>query len=438
MRPRILILGASGVIGHSLAVQLARQGYDVVAIARRFHAGQILGLSETITVPLVELDMSTLARLLTDQGAEVVVNCLGVLQDGPVSSTSEMHEAFVARLLAALRSLSHPVLLVHVSVPGRETDDRMAFSRTKRRGERLVRESGLPTAILRPGFVVAPAAFGGGALLRALGTLPFDLPAVERSRPFGAVAVEDIADTVAWLADTWRADRALHVSFDLMAREQLTLGAAVDLFRQWLGAPRRRRPVVPKLLLAAGARGGDLARCLGWAAPVTTTALAELRRGVAGDPDPWIRTTGIDPRPLQRILRERPATVQERWFARLYLLKPLIIGALALFWCASGLIALVAAYPSAVAILTSRGFPLHLAHAITWLSSGIDIGVGAAIAARRTCRLGLLAGIGVSLVYLAGAAMLTPDLWLEPLGALVKTIPAAVLMALALAILPER
>jgi hypothetical protein len=35
-----------------------------------------------------------------------------------------------------------------------------------------------------------------------------------------------------------------------------------------------------------------------------------------------------------------------------------------------------------------------------------------------------------SLGYIAGSAILTPDLWIEPLGALVETGPAIVLMLL--------
>jgi hypothetical protein len=41
------------------------------------------------------------------------------------------------------------------------------------------------------------------------------------------------------------------------------------------------------------------------------------------------------------------------------------------------------------------------------------------IAVRRTCGTGLLAGIAVSAFYMVSAAALTPDLWFEPLGALV-------------------
>jgi hypothetical protein len=48
--------------------------------------------------------------------------------------------------------------------------------------------------------------------------------------------------------------------------------------------------------------------------------------------------------------------------------------------------------------------------------------------------LGILASLG----YLLGAAILTPDLWIEPLGALVKTGPAIVLMGVALLTLDNR
>jgi hypothetical protein len=64
--------------------------------------------------------------------------------------------------------------------------------------------------------------------------------------------------------------------------------------------------------------------------------------------------------------------------------------------------------------------------------------VGLLIAFRRTCRIGLIAGVLVSLGYMSGSAILTPDLWIEPLGALVKTGPAIVLMLFCLAILDDR
>ena len=68
----------------------------------------------------------------------------------------------------------------------------------------------------------------------------------------------------------------------------------------------------------------------------------------------------------------------------------------------------------------------------------MDMGIGVLIAFRRTAAFGLIAGIVASLGYMIGAAILTPDLWIEPLGALVKTGPAVVLMLVALLTLDNR
>jgi hypothetical protein len=116
----------------------------------------------------------------------------------------------------------------------------------------------------------------------------------------------------------------------------------------------------------------------------------------------------------------------------------LTLASLALFWILSGLIALVISYNAAAAILTTHHFPQALVHPFTVGSSLMDMTIGVLIAFRRTSAAGLIAGIVVSLGYMAGAALLTPDLWIEPLGALVKTGPAIVLMIVALLTLDNR
>ena len=50
---------------------------------------------------------------------------------------------------------------------------------------------------------------------------------------------------------------------------------------------------------------------------------------------------------------QRPATIQDKWFARLYLIKALVIASLVVFWVVSGFIALVISYDAAAEILTS-------------------------------------------------------------------------------------
>jgi hypothetical protein len=67
-----------------------------------------------------------------------------------------------------------------------------------------------------------------------------------------------------------------------------------------------------------------------------------------------------------------------------------------------------------------------------------DIVVGIAIAWRPLTRAGLLGALALSLFYVAAGTMLRPDLWLEPLGPLLKIMPIFALHLVALAILDER
>jgi hypothetical protein len=172
--------------------------------------------------------------------------------------------------------------------------------------------------------------------------------------------------------------------------------------------------------------------------PIRSTAIAELRRGVTGGPAGWMAATDIVPKTIAQAVGGYAATIQDKWFARLFLVKALVIASLALFWTVSGFIALFISYPAAVGILSSHGFPPSLVGPVTDITSLMDMSIGILIAIRRTCAIGLIAGIVASLGYMVGAAILTPDLWIEPLGALVKTGPAIVLMLVALLTLENR
>lgn len=434
---KILVLGASGLIGRFLTDDLRAKGFQTVGVARKFSAGQATSALD-LEMPILTMDAAALADLLRDHAIDVVVNCLGVLQDGPGSDTAAVHRDFVSRLLDAIKKSGRTIRLVHISIPGAIKDDRTAFSLTKREAERMIEASGIPYAILRPGFVVAPAAFGGSAMVRALAALPLRLSAADALVSFQPVAVEDVSATIAWLASRESGDGAARsVTWDLMQEQPVTLGEVIDAFRRSFGTDDWPRLRLPSFLLDLGVRLADLASWLGWQSPMRSTAMIELRRGVTGDPAPWISATGIAPVELVDAVR-RAATIQDKWFARLYLIKALIIASLVVFWSISGFIALFVSYDAAAGILQSHHFPPALVAPITVLTSLMDMTIGVLIAFRRTCAYGLIWGILASLGYMFGAAILTPDLWIEPLGALVKTGPAIVLMLVALLILDNR
>jgi uncharacterized protein YbjT (DUF2867 family) len=432
MMPQIAVLGANGLIGHAVARDLERRGFTIMSVARRFTAAQRGALAKAVEAPLLSFPQDALTKLLED--ADIVVNTIGILQG---AESEAVHREFATRL-ASVCAAGPQKLLVHFSIPGRSEDDRTLYSLSKRQGEQAIAASGSPYVILRPGFVIATPAYGGSALIRALAMLPLDLPARERASPFAATAISDLCETVAHLVARWRAgEKNWSRTWDVMEEQPATVDDIVAAFRAHNGGPRPLL-AMPGWMLTPGVIAGDMAAWLGWKPPIRSTAIREMRRGVRGNPQAWIEDTGMRPLSAREAVAATPATVQEKWFARLYLLKALALVTLVIFWCLSGAIALTVAFDAARQTLLDHGFPFDLAHGITVASSLLDISVGLLIALRRTCRIGLIAGILVSLGYMGGSAVLTPDLWIEPLGALVKTGPAIVLMLFCLAMLDDR
>src|SRR3984957_17212970 len=81
---KILVLGASGLIGRFVTDDLRARGFHVIGIARRFASSQKNSPLD-LEMPVMLTDSAALARLIGDHDIDVVVNGLGVLQDGPGS-----------------------------------------------------------------------------------------------------------------------------------------------------------------------------------------------------------------------------------------------------------------------------------------------------------------------------------------------------------------
>src|SRR5262249_37034596 len=127
-----------------------------VPIARHFTAAQRTAFgAAAIECPIVAMDTEALAKLFAENDIDVVINCIGVLQDGHRGSTDKVHRDFVARLVTSVGTKSTPRFLIHISIPGNSEDDATPFSKTKRAAEHVITAGAAPFLILRPGFVIA-------------------------------------------------------------------------------------------------------------------------------------------------------------------------------------------------------------------------------------------------------------------------------------------
>jgi len=426
---RVLLTGATGLIGSAVLAGLRGQGHEVVAVVRSGGAAsRLAGATRRIALDIARATQPAdwLPHLA---GIDAVVSCAGVLQDSPRDSTKGVHVDGVAALFAACKQAGVR-RVVHLSAIGVDRETPTAFSRTKLAGDMDLMRRELDWVILRPSVVVGRAAYGGSALFRGLAALPV-LPSVAEAGPHQVVQLDDVVRTVLFFLGPGAPAR---MTLEVAGPERLTLDAVLLAYRRWLGHERARVLKVPPWMAGAVFRLGDLAGWLGWRPPLRTTLRRELARGAVGDPAEWTRLTGIVPRSLETALAAEPASVQERWFARLYFLKPLTLGTLALFWVVTGLIALGPGSDTASDLLSEAGF----GSTPGTVGAIADIIIGAGIAIRRTARPALWAAFSISLAYLAAGTLLLPALWDDPLGPLLKIAPIAVLILVALATLDDR
>jgi uncharacterized protein YbjT (DUF2867 family) len=428
---RILVIGGYGLIGAYVVARLQRDGHAIIGFGREVGAARRRS-------PKVAWVQGDLAAMTLDAwravlaGVDAVVNCAGALQDSPRDPLRAVHVDGVMRLAEAC-ARADVRRFIQISAVG---VDRAAteFGRTKREAEDAIRASDLDWLILRPGLVLAPTAYGGSALLRGIAAFPGATPILHPAARVQIISIEDLAEVV---ARALAPNAPTRVALDLVAPSQTTMEQIVLAMRAWLGlkpVPVLRVPAAIGSLAAGIADGLAL---LGWRSPMRSAALAQLEAGVVGQAGEAARLFAVAPRDIDDVLAAWPSGVQERWFARLYFVKPLALITLAAFWLVSGWIGF-AARDAATAILTKAGLDARLASFFVVAGALVDVALGALIAVRLAAPFALRMTVLVSAGYLAGATLWRPDLWADPLGPLVKVIPAAVLALAALALMDER
>lgn len=434
----VLVIGAYGFIGASIVARLQNEGFSVTGLGRNPKTAHLV-------LPDIKWHIADIATMLNEEDwhdlintHDVVINCAGALQDGSSDSLKAVHYQAVKAIVDACAR--HDTKLIQISAVGAELDADTEFMRTKAMGDAYIRESKIDYVIFRPGLVLAKNAYGGSALLRMLAAFPLIQPIALSNTQIHSTSIDDLSAAVHMVVENMATDDKVpfRTSFDLVEKEQHSLRQVIEQTRHWLGfSPAKFQLSLPGWTVMLTAKIADALGLLGWRSPLRSTAISVLKNGIKGDPLPWQAITGTDLRPLDKALGAIPAAAEDRLFARMSLLMPIIIFTLAVFWLASGVIGLWQ-IDRAASVLSEIGWPDQMAKLSVGFWSVVDIALGLGILIRKTAKFACWAMIMVSVIYLVSAAIVTPDLWIDPLGPMVKVFPSIILALVARVSLENR
>lgn len=423
---RILLTGATGFIGRHLACRLLADGHHVIGAVRDPARWQVrLPGRDWIAADFTrDLRPEDWAPRLT--GIDLVINAVGIIGEGGAQRFDTVQAQAPAALFAACSAAGIRVL--QVSALGAEQRGPLPpFLASKRAADEALWSLPGEAVIVYPSIVIGE---GGNstALFTRLAALPLvPVPGDGRQR-LNPIHIDDLCAILAHLVAHWPGGKQRHV---LTGADPLTLRELLQLLREWLGLDTTACLPVPTPLLGLAARAGE---CLAPQGLLRRDTLAMLDAAQT----PPNSYPGLSPRPLREALWARPAPVGGHGAAVLQGLQPLLLASLAFVWLLTGLVSLWWNRTAGHALLADAGIGGTLATLLITGGGLLDLGLGLLMLAQRWRRRILQAQVAVTGLYLVLASVMVPAVWLDPLGALAKTLPLLALTGLLLALEPRR
>lgn len=425
---RILIPGADGYIGTQVTATLLEAGHEVVCCVRDTKRTQAQFPACKIIRCDFKLDTDTSvwqSRLL---GIDAVVNCVGIFQSRRAKTIENIHTNSTCALFQACKE-ANISKLIHISALGAAENAPTLYARTKNAADQYLLNLKLNAVILRPSVVYGVGSHGGSSLFRALAALPWITPVVgDGKQEFQPIHIRDLAKAILHLLTQ---DMPQARVLNAVGSEKISMHDMLIALRRWLGFGKSFVFKTPVFLMKLGAKVGDV---LG-VGPMNSTAIEMLLHAYTVEPDEFEQAIGFKPRGYQQGLMTEPVRIQDKWHARLYFVKPLLIFSIAFLWIASGIIPITAAQNASYALLANIGLLDSQASIALYTSATLNIFLG--LLTLCYWRLHILGAIQclVIIAYSTVITVHTPAFWLLPFAPIIKNIPilAATLVMMAMA-----
>jgi NADH dehydrogenase len=237
MTKLVTIYGGSGFVGRYIALRLAKKGWRVRVAVRRPNDAifvkpfGVVGQVEPVLCNIRDDASVALAM----QGADAVVNCVGILAESGKNKFDAVQYEGAARV-ARLATENAVGSLVQISAIGADAEASSEYARSKAMGETAVLEHFPNAVILRPSIIFGreDAFFNRFASMSRFGPI---LPVIGADTKFQPVYVDDVAQAAVMGVE----GTAPAGIYELGGPEVHTFR---ELLQQMLGVIRRRRLIL--------------------------------------------------------------------------------------------------------------------------------------------------------------------------------------------------
>jgi uncharacterized protein YbjT (DUF2867 family) len=189
----VTIFGGSGFVGRYIARRMAKEGWRVRVAVRRPNEALFVGTYGTVgqVAPILANIRDEESTRQAIQGADAVINCVGILAENSRQRFDGVHHQGAARI-ARISAEAGVKTLVHLSALGAGGASESNYFRTKAEGEAAVLSAFPSAAIIRPSIIFGceDQFFNRFAAMTKLSPV---LPIVGAETMFQPVFVDDIA-----------------------------------------------------------------------------------------------------------------------------------------------------------------------------------------------------------------------------------------------------
>src|SRR4051794_10445385 len=255
---RVLVTGATGFVGRATCAELIERGHDVVALTRR--PGSEPPGTTAVQGDIANEDGAALNKAVAEARPECVIHLAAeIASQRSQAKITATNVDGTRRLAEAARAAGGEPKIVFCSTvvtgeahgellePHKPLPVETPYGRSKQEGERIVAESGLPHAIVRPSHVYGPGGWYEEEFVTRL-RQPGRFAVIGRGDNWwDVVRVEDVASALADAAEKAPSGGVYHAVDD----EPIRFYDFIALTAKWLGlGPPRRVPLVLARLAA--------------------------------------------------------------------------------------------------------------------------------------------------------------------------------------------